>query len=277
MSALDSLRLDPVDTDHVKIGSKAARVEDAPDKATLKNETELLLKKLGDLQQAFYADGRHALLLILQGRDASGKDSVIKTVMGAVNPLGVRIAQFGPPTDEELAHDYLWRVHHVIPPRRMIGVFNRSHYEDVLVVRVRELVKESVWKQRYDQINAFEKTLSQNNVVIRKCFLHVSRDEQLVRLRERLDDPMKNWKFRLGDLDDRARWDDYTDAYKDVLTKCSTKHAPWYVVPADEKTVRNYLVAKMLVETLEELKPKFPAMDAATREAAMEAFGKQQG
>jgi PPK2 family polyphosphate:nucleotide phosphotransferase len=250
------------------LGHKAARLEDRPPKAVVQAATDALLTRLSALQDAFHADRRKALLLVLQGRDASGKDGVIRTVCGAFNPGGVQVASFGPPTERELAHDYLWRVHQVMPPRGVIGVFNRSHYEDVLVVRVRGLAPEARWRQRYAQINAFEQMLSENDVIIRKCFLHVSRDEQQVRLQERLDDPTKNWKFRLGDLDDRARWDDYTAAYQDALAQCSTAWAPWYVVPSDSKTVRNYLIAKLLVETIEALAPTYPPMDSAVREAA---------
>lgn len=264
-----AMRLDPVSPETlVALGSKAARVDDAPDKRQVEAATKELLGKLADLQDAFFADGRHALLLVLQGRDASGKDGVIRTVYGAFNPTGVRVAAFGPPTPLELRHDFLWRIHRVVPPRGMIGVFNRSHYEDVLAVRVRELAPESVWRPRFEQINTFEHMLSQNGVIIRKCFLHVSREEQRERLQERLDDPHKNWKFRLDDLEDRARWDEYTDAYRDVLTQCSTPHAPWYVVPSDGKTVRNYLIARMLVETLEELQPSYPSMKSEVRDAA---------
>lgn len=264
-----AMRLEPVaGNERVPLGSKAARIEGAPDKREVETATKALLEKLADLQDAFHADGRHALLLVLQGRDASGKDGVIKTVYGAFNPTGVRVAAFGPPTPYELRHDFLWRIHQVVPPRGMIGVFNRSHYEDVLAVRVRGLAPETVWRPRFEQINAFERMLSQNGVVIRKCFLHVSRDEQRERLQARLDDPRKNWKFRLEDLDDRARWDDYTDAYRDVLAQCSTTEAPWYVVPSDDKAVRNYLIARMLVETLEALHPVYPPMNPDVRDAA---------
>ncbi len=267
--ALAALSLRPVEAnDAPSLGHKAARVDDAPPKAVVQAATEALLARLSALQDAFHADRRKAVLLVLQGRDASGKDGVIRTVCGAFNPGGVQVASFGPPTERELGHDYLWRVHQVMPPRGVIGVFNRSHYEDVLVVRVRGLVPEARWRQRYDQINAFEQMLAENDVVIRKCFLHVSRDEQKDRLQERLDDPTKNWKFRLGDLDDRAKWDDYTAAYQEALTRCSTPWAPWYVVPADSKTVRNYLIAKLLVDTIEALQPVYPPMDPAVREAA---------
>lgn len=266
---IDTLRLDPVDaSQRIPLGNKAARVSVAPDKKALEGATRVLLDRLAALQDAFHADGRHALLLVLQGRDASGKDGLIKTVYGAFNPTGVQVAAFGPPTARELRHDFLWRIHQVVPPRGMIGVFNRSHYEDVLAVRVRRLAPETVWRARFEQINHFEAMLHANGVVIRKCFLHVSQDEQRERLQARLDDPRKNWKFRLEDLDDRAKWDEYTEAYRDVLTHCSTEAAPWYVVPSDEKAVRNYLVARLLVETLESLKPAYPSMQPAVREAA---------
>jgi PPK2 family polyphosphate:nucleotide phosphotransferase len=265
----NDLRLHAVDgAERVPLGNKAARIEGAPDKKELEARTRELLEKLADLQDAFHADGRHSLLLILQGRDASGKDGVIKSVYGAFNPTGVRVAAFGPPTSLELRHDFLWRIHQVVPPRGMIGVFNRSHYEDVLAVRVRKLAPESVWKERFEQINYFESMLHANGVVIRKCFLHISQDEQRERLLSRLDDPRKNWKFRVEDLDDRALWDDYTEAYRDVLSKCSTPYAPWYVVPSDEKAVRNYLVAQMLVDTLQSLHPTYPSMQPAVRDAA---------
>jgi PPK2 family polyphosphate:nucleotide phosphotransferase len=267
--ALKSLRLERVDPDDkVKLGSKAARLDDVPPRDVIDAATRVLLDRLTVLQDAFHADGRRSLLLILQGRDAAGKDGVIKSVYGAFNPSGVSVASFGPPTPLELRHDFLWRVHQVVPARGMIGVFNRSHYEDVLVVRVRSLVPEDVWRPRFDHINAFEQMLADSGTIIRKCMLHVSREEQGERLRARLDDPQKNWKFRAGDLDDRARWDDYTEAYREVLQRCSTKWAPWYVVPADDKSVRNFLIARMLVDTMESLDSEYPLMDPTVREAA---------
>ena len=266
---LEDLRLTPVaDDDNIKLGSKAARVDNLPARELLEQATQSLLERLTVLQDVFHADGQHALLLVLQGRDASGKDGVIRTVYGAFNPVGVKVESFGPPTPLEQKHDYLWRVHNVVPARGMIGVFNRSHYEDVLVVRVRELAPESVWRPRYKQINAFERMLADNKVIIRKCMLHVSRDEQHERLQERLSDPKKNWKFRAGDLEDRERWDAYTSAYSEALSKCSTAWAPWYVVPSDNNHVRNFLIARMLVETLESVKATYPGMDPAVREAA---------
>ncbi|MBA3340755.1 MAG: polyphosphate kinase 2 family protein [Gemmatimonadaceae bacterium] len=217
-----------------------------------------VLERLGELQQVFYADGRHALLIVLQGRDASGKDGVLRTVIGACNPAGVRIVGFKAPSPIELAHDYLWRIHQVVPERGIMGIFNRSHYEDVLPVRVHNLVPEDVWSKRYDQINSFEKMLSENRVVILKFFLHVSRNEQKERLIERVEDPTKNWKFNAGDLDERKLWDEYTAAYRDAIGKCSTEWAPWYVVPADKNKARNYLIARRIVETLDGLNLEFP-------------------
>ena len=264
-----ALRLTPVDRGlKIKLGSKAASIDLPINKTELIAATSALLARLQELQEAFYADGRRALLLVLQGRDAAGKDGVIKTVYGAFNPIGVQVAAFGPPTPLELRHDFLWRVHQVVPPRGMVGVFNRSHYEDVLAVRVRELVPESVWRARYDHINTFERMLTESGVIIRKCMLHISREEQHQRLQARLDDPRKNWKFRLEDLTDRDHWDAYTEAYREMLRRCSTPWAPWYVVPADDKAVRNYLIARMLVETLESTTSVFPPMDPAVREAA---------
>ncbi|MBL8982154.1 MAG: polyphosphate kinase 2 family protein [Gemmatimonadetes bacterium] len=216
------------------------------------------LERLTALQAVFYADGRRALLVVLQGRDASGKDGTIRTVFGACNPQGCQVTSFKAPTPTELAHDYLWRVHQAIPPRGMIGIFNRSHYEDVLVVRVRNLVPAATWKKRYDQINAFERHLTENGVTILKFCLHISKDEQREQFLERLTDPTKNWKFRAGDLDDRALWNDYTAAYRDALKKCSTPWAPWYLVPGDNATARNYMVTRVINETLQEMDLAYP-------------------
>jgi PPK2 family polyphosphate:nucleotide phosphotransferase len=252
-----------------RLGASAAKGPPGlPDRKALGEATRALLQRLETLQAAFHADARRALLLVLQGRDASGKDGTIRTVVGACNPMGVRVASFGPPTDRELAHDFLWRVHQVVPPRGVIGVFNRSHYEDVLVVRVRKLAPSSVWQPRYQQICDFERMLVENGTVIVKCCLHISKDEQKERLQERLDDPQKNWKFRLGDLDDRAQWDAYTVAYRDMLAKTSTEAAPWYVVPADDNRVRNYFVARLLVDTLESLDLRYPRMAPEVAKAA---------
>ncbi len=237
---------------------EAKRPSGLPDREQVKELTENARERLGELQDVFYADRRFALLVVVQGRDASGKDGVIRHVFGACNPQGVQVTGFKVPTDLERSHDFLWRVHAAVPPRGLIGIFNRSHYEDVLVVRVRKLAPPDVWKKRYDQINAFEEMLAINNVIILKFFLHISRDEQREQLIERLEDPTKNWKFRAGDLEDRKLWSDYSKAYQDALSKCSTKWAPWYVVPANDKRARNYLVTTTIIEKLESLKLHYP-------------------
>jgi PPK2 family polyphosphate:nucleotide phosphotransferase len=200
-------------------------------------------------------------LVVLQARDAGGKDGTVRKVFGACNPLGCQVTSFKTPTPLELSHDYLWRVHQAVPAKGMVGIFNRSHYEDVLVVRVKDLVPKPIWSKRYDQINEFEQLLDENRVKVLKFFLHISREEQTRRLRDRLSDPRKNWKFRAGDLDDRDLWDEYTKAYRDALRQCSTPWAPWYVVPADDKKARNYFIAKTVVETLEGLGLRYPKAD----------------
>jgi PPK2 family polyphosphate:nucleotide phosphotransferase len=252
--------LDPVKQgDPPELGDDEAKAPKSIGKGDeLKGKLEKQLEKFGELQNVFYADGHRALLIVLQGRDASGKDGVLRTVIGACNPSGVRVSSFKAPTPVELAHDYLWRVHNVMPEKGMIGIFNRSHYEDVLVVRVRSLVPEEVWSKRYDQINDFERMLTENGTVILKFFLHVSKDEQKERLRERIEDDAKKWKFNAGDLEERNLWNQYTDAYREALSRCSTEWAPWYVVPSDSNKARNYLIAKRIVETLEGLDLKYP-------------------
>ena len=232
-----------------------------PDKKALADPFDALRDRLEDLQGALGAEGTRSLLVILQGRDAAGKDGTITRVFGRLNPSLLRITNFKRPTTTELDHDYLWRIHQSLPPRGSIGIFNRSHYEDVLPVRVHQLVPEQVWRRRYDHINAFEKLVVDEGTVIRKFFLHVSRAEQLERLNERLDDPSKNWKFELGDLKERDVWDEYTAAYEEMLERCSTPDAPWYIVPADKNKARDYLVAEVIVEALEGMNPKYPEAD----------------
>jgi PPK2 family polyphosphate:nucleotide phosphotransferase len=210
---------------------------------------------------ALYAESRRALLIVLQGRDASGKDGLTRKVFGPLNSQGCVVSNFKRPTEYELARDYLWRVHQVVPPKGTIGIFNRSHYEDVLVVRVHNLVPKEVWSRRYDQINDFERILSENGVTILKFFLHISREEQKERLQARLHDPLKNWKFEVGDLEERKLWDDYTEAYEDALERCSTANAPWYIVPSDRKKTRDLLIAEVVTETLERLNPEFPRVN----------------
>jgi PPK2 family polyphosphate:nucleotide phosphotransferase len=216
------------------------------------------IDELDRLQNLLYAEGRRGLLIVLQGMDASGKDGTIRHVMTGLNPQGVTVIPFKVPSDEERAHDYLWRVHKVTPRYGQIAIFNRSHYEDVLAVRVHELVPKKVWKKRYKQINQFERILTENNVVILKFFLHVSRDEQRQRLEERLRDPKRHWKFSKKDVEERQHWDAYRAAYEDALSECSTRRAPWYVVPADHKWYRNLVVAEVIVETLRGLDLKYP-------------------
>ncbi|RUA17730.1 MAG: polyphosphate kinase 2 family protein [Clostridia bacterium] len=218
-----------------------------------------LRKELRALQDRFYAWNQKSLLIVLQAMDTGGKDGVIKHVMRGVNPQGVHVASFKAPTPEELAHDYLWRVHKVTPKKGQIGIFNRSHYEDVLVVRVHNLVPEAKWSQRYEQINQFEEHLAENDTIILKFYLHISKDEQARRLQARLDDPNKRWKFSKGDLKERQYWDEYMQAYTDALQKCSTPHAPWYVIPANHKWYRNYVIAKIIIETLNNINPQYPA------------------
>jgi PPK2 family polyphosphate:nucleotide phosphotransferase len=223
-----------------------------------KSATAAMAKDIDALQDRLYAEGSRALLGILQGTDTSGKDGTIRSVFNATGPLGVSVTAFGPPTRTELAHDYLWRVHAACPRRGTIGIFNRSHYESVLVEKVRNLSPHEDIEQRYDQINAFEKLLTQNGTTILKFMLHISKDEQKKRLQERLDDPKKHWKFNPGDLEDREHWDDYQRAYETMLHRCSTPWAPWHIVPADRKWVRNAAIASIVKATLEAMDPQYP-------------------
>jgi PPK2 family polyphosphate:nucleotide phosphotransferase len=216
------------------------------------------LLRLRELQERLHVDGRRALLLVLQGMDTSGKDGTVKHLSGGLSLLGARLAAFAAPTPEELRHDFLWRVHAQAPAHGMIGIFNRSHYEDVLVARVHRLVPEAVWRERYAQINAFEALLAASGTTIVKCYLHISKDEQRQRLLARLDAPDKRWKFDPGDLAERRHWDAYRAAYEEALSRCSTEQAPWYVVPADHKWYRNYAVTRLLVEALERLPLRLP-------------------
>ena len=219
-------------------------------KETASEKLTPLGEELNRLQELLYAAGTHSLLVILQGMDTSGKDGAIRGVMKYFNPQGCRVESFKAPSSEELAHDFLWRVHKVTPSRGVVGVFNRSHYEDVLAVRVQKLVPEKVWKARYDQINNFEELLTQNNTIIVKCFLHISKDEQEKRLLAREAEVEKAWKLAVGDWQQRRLWDDYQIAYENAIGKCSTPAAPWFVLPADKKWFRNLALAEVLVETL---------------------------
>lgn len=212
-----------------------------------------------DLQQVLYAENKHSLLVVLQATDTGGKDGTIRHVFGPLNPQGVRVHSFKAPTAEELGHDFLWRIHSKVPQKGMIGIFNRSHYEDVLIARVHNLAPKKVIKDRYEQINTFEKYLSDNRVTILKFCLHISKEEQKERLQSRLDRPDKHWKFSSGDLAERKLWDEYQKAFGKAVSECSTEWAPWYVIPSDRKWYRNYVIAEIVLKTLEGLKLQFPA------------------
>jgi PPK2 family polyphosphate:nucleotide phosphotransferase len=215
-------------------------------------------KRIHELQDVLYAEAKHALLIVVQAIDAGGKDGAIDYIFSGVNPQGCEVTSFKKPTPAELSHDFLWRHHLAVPARGMIGIHNRSHYEAVLVERVRAIVPRPVWSVRYDHVNAFERMLADEGVTILKFFLHISKDEQKRRLESRLRDPHKNWKFDPGDLVERKLWDDYQAAFDDMLERCSTAHAPWYVVPADRKWFRNWVLSETIVHTMESLDMKYP-------------------
>lgn len=229
------------------------------DKETARVQTTEDAAAIDALQDRLYAEEKRALLVVLQGIDCSGKDGTVRAVFNTCGPIGVKVTPFRAPTADELAQDYLWRVHRACPARGFIGIFNRSHYEDVLVVKVRKFASPEAIERRYDEINAFEKLLTQNGTRILKFMLHISKDEQARRLQERIDDPAKQWKFNPGDLEDRALWDDYMAAYETAITRCSTPHAPWHVIPADRNWVRNAAIARIVRATLEEMNPQYPA------------------
>jgi PPK2 family polyphosphate:nucleotide phosphotransferase len=255
----------------VQLRDADARLESPfADAAALQRATKRLVKRLVKQQRVFWADGRYAMLVVLQGRDASGKDGTIRKVFGRVNPQGCTVASFKVPTEIERSHDYLWRVHQRVPPRGMIGIFNRSHYEDILVPRVHQLVPLSAWRARHDQINDFERMLAANGVVILKFMLHISDAEQKRRFEARLSDDTKGWKFRAGDLDDRRRWPRYAEAYREILRRTSAAWAPWFVVPADDKKLRNYLIARAVTEALGKLRLRYPPLDPAVRALTIE-------
>ncbi|MEQ1872294.1 MAG: polyphosphate kinase 2 family protein [Ilumatobacteraceae bacterium] len=228
------------------------------EKEAAKAELEEVKARIDVLQRRLYAEEKRSLLLVLQAMDAAGKDGTIRNILAGLNPAGIEVSSFRVPGGPETQHDYLWRVHAVTPAKGMIGIFNRSHYEDVLVVRVKKFVPKSVWSRRYDHIKAFEQLLTDEGTTVVKCFLNVSEDEQRERLQERVDDPEKRWKFRVGDLDDRKLWPSYQEAYRDAIARTSTDDAPWYVVPADRNWVRNLAVAKILLHHLEKMNPKLP-------------------
>jgi PPK2 family polyphosphate:nucleotide phosphotransferase len=238
---------DPNDTSVFRGGKEQAKIE-----------VQKLNKRLEELQEILFAEHKHKVLIVLQAMDTGGKDGAIRHVFEGVNPQGTRVANFKEPSTEELDHDYLWRIHKQMPAKGELVIFNRSHYEEVLIVRVHHLVPDKDWKKRFDQINAFEQILAENGTTILKFYLHIDKDEQKQRLQARLDNPNKRWKFRKGDLEERKLWQDYMEAYEDVLNKTSTAAAPWIIVPANHKWYRDLVISSVLVETLEGLKMKFP-------------------
>jgi PPK2 family polyphosphate:nucleotide phosphotransferase len=241
---------DPDDTHLVPGGKTEAKIQNAA-----------IQERLARLQELLYAEHERKLLIVLQGMDTSGKDGTIRHVMGGFNPVGTRVVSFKKPTSEELDHDYLWRVHRQVPGKGEAVVFNRSHYEDVLVVRVHDLVPKDTWRKRYNQIRAFEQMLAEEGAVILKFFLYISKEEQRARLEARVADPTKRWKFQQGDLDERNLWKEYQRAYEDALSKTTTEWAPWYVVPANQKWYRNYVVGSVVADSLERLHMKYPEPD----------------
>ncbi len=258
MSFADLLRVAPGATPDLAALDPGGTPGFEGDKAAARGRLKELRPELGDFQERLWAESKQSLLIVLQALDAGGKDGLIRKVITAFNPQGTRVAGFGVPTEEELRHDYLWRVHANTPGKGRIGVFNRSHYEDVLVVRVNELAPKAEWQERYDQINAFEAHLAANATRIVKFYLHISRDEQRARFQKRLDNPEKHWKWSSGDLETREKWSDFRAAYTDALARCSTDAAPWFIVPADRKWYRDLAVAEILAETARSMDPQWP-------------------
>jgi PPK2 family polyphosphate:nucleotide phosphotransferase len=238
--------IDPDETEHYRKKKDVAR------------ELKKQRRRIQDLQERLYAENERGMLIVLQAMDTGGKDGTIKHVFSGVNPQGCRVSSFKAPSAEEANHDFLWRYHKSAPAKGRIGIFNRSHYEDVLVVRVKNIVPEEVWRERYELINNFERGLTANGITVLKFFLHISKDEQKERLQSRLDDPDKRWKFSSNDIKERAYWDAYQQAFEDALDNCSTEHAPWYVVPANKKWYRNLVVARTIADTLEAMDPRYP-------------------
>ena len=249
-SAVSLKAFDPDDTGRYKKHDRG--------KAKAKAATEGLIAKLDQLQERLYANGNQALLIILQGMDTSGKDGTIKNVMSGVNPQGCRVASFKAPSEKELRYDFLWRVHQEVPPKGYIGIFNRSHYEDVLITHVHGWVSGKVVRQRLKQINEFEEMLAENGTTLLKLFLHISKDEQKERLTERIRDPEKRWKFSEGDLEERKLWEEYMKAFEGVLAATSTSYAPWHIIPANRKWYRNLVVAELVVDNLTAMKLSTP-------------------
>ena len=256
MNYIKKFKIEP--NSKVRLSEIDASYKGDGDKDSAQAELERCAQQLHDLQFLMYAENRRSLLIILQGMDAAGKDGVINHVLTAMNPQGCRVYDFKTPSTEELAHDYLWRIHQATPRKGYVAVFNRSHYEDVLAVRVHNLVLKEVWSKRYDEINAFEKELVNNGTHIIKFYLHIDKEEQLARFKQRLDDPNREWKISEADYAEREYWPDYRKAYEDAISKCSTKYAPWYIIPANRKWFRDLAVSKILVNELESLNMRFP-------------------
>jgi PPK2 family polyphosphate:nucleotide phosphotransferase len=248
----------------IRLSNISTRGEDYYEggKETAELEFKALRDEFVELQPRLYAEDKQKLLIVLQANDAGGKDSTIRKVTRGVNPQGVHVTSFKTPSQAELAHDFLWRVHKAVPAKGMIGIFNRSHYEDVLIVRVHNIVPENVWRPRYEHINQFEKLLTDSGTTILKFYLHISKEEQKERFQARLDDPTKHWKFSLEDLEKRKLWDDYMVAFEDMINRCTIEHAPWYVIPADQKWYRNLAITRIIVNTLKQMNPQYPQNEA---------------
>jgi PPK2 family polyphosphate:nucleotide phosphotransferase len=259
LRVLDSMATQPfVASGKIKLKQFDPGYSGGMEKEETKKKVTALGRRIGELQQLLYANSTHSVLLILQGLDASGKDGTVRQVLEAVNPVGVEVANFKVPSDEEKAHDFLWRIHKAVPRYGNIGVFNRSHYEAVLAERVLGIVPRKTWIERYEQIVAFERMLTANHVVVLKFYLHLSREEQAERLRERIEDPRKHWKFSLADLDVRKQWNAYAEAYEDMLNATSHPQARWHIVPADRNWYRDFVVADTVVKSMESLNLKWP-------------------
>jgi PPK2 family polyphosphate:nucleotide phosphotransferase len=240
-------------------------------KKDVSDELKRQRDRISDLQARLYGEQKRSLLIVLQAMDTGGKDGTIKGVFAGVNPQGCQVWSFKAPSNEEAAHDFLWRYHQKTPPRGMIHIFNRSHYEDVLIVRVKDLVPESVWKPRYEAINQFEQALNLAGVTVLKFYLHISKEEQKRRLESRLADPDKRWKFSTNDIKERAYWDDYMAAFEDAINNCSTANSPWYVIPSNKKWYRTLVVARTIADTLEALNPQYPAAEPGLEKVSVPA------
>jgi PPK2 family polyphosphate:nucleotide phosphotransferase len=262
MENLDKYRVNPK-----KFSLKDFDAKDKTERSGSKEENEAALyamaTEINTLQDILHAEGKRKVLLVLQGMDTSGKDGTVRHVFKETDPLGIRLASFKAPSSEELAHDYLWRVHQQVPRAGELVIFNRSHYEDVLIVKVHNWIDEAECKRRYAQINDFERLLTETGTTVIKCFLHISKQEQKKRLQERLDNPNKTWKFNPGDLEERKLWSDYTNAYEQAIKATSTEHSPWYIVPADSKTNRNLLISRLLLSTLKKMDLNYPPVPEA--------------